>query len=364
MIVSCDCGARLKVDEAKIAGKRVRVRCPRCGNTIPLQSDQPSPNTVIARPQPAVRPDAHLVLVAHDSEIVRAMVFDVLIKAGFRVEAAADGMEALQKATTLKPRGMVVDVGLPGIYGFELCDRIKNGEHTRDIKIILLSSVYDMRKYKRMPESLYGADDYIEKHHIADFLALKMQKLVTPEAFPDTDPGARISTSHKGLPEMSRPPAREFAASILNAAPPVVRPLRESAPPVTRTRMPARDADEPGDGGAISPDSLSLEASVFQREEFPLPRVQAEDPDAVEKAKRFARIIVSDIALYNQETVVEGILQGTFFELLRNDVDEGRELYEKRVPAAIRSSKDYYQEAFDNFIAAAKRKLGNRQIVR
>ncbi len=81
------------------------------------------------------------------------------------------------------------------------------------------------------------------------------------------------------------------------------------------------------------------------------------DPKAVEKARRFARIIVSDIALYNQEAVIEGLRNGTFFELLNADVSEGRDLYEGRVPAVIRAKKDYYQEAFDNFIAAAKKKI-------
>jgi hypothetical protein len=58
--------------------------------------------------------------------------------------------------------------------------------------------------------------------------------------------------------------------------------------------------------------------------------------------------------------VVEGIKNDTFYELLKNDVQEGRELYDKRVPAAIRRGKDYFQEAFDNFITAARRKLQNR----
>jgi hypothetical protein len=44
--------------------------------------------------------------------------------------------------------------------------------------------------------------------------------------------------------------------------------------------------------------------------------------------------------------------------LLKNDIQEGRELYEKRVPASIRRSKDHYQEAFDNFVAAAEKKAG------
>ena len=72
-------------------------------------------------------------------------------------------------------------------------------------------------------------------------------------------------------------------------------------------------------------------------------------------AFRLARAIVSDIALYNQETVTEGITKGTFFELLKDDIAEGRALYEKRVPEAIRATEDFYQEAFDNFIAAKKK---------
>jgi len=58
--------------------------------------------------------------------------------------------------------------------------------------------------------------------------------------------------------------------------------------------------------------------------------------------------------------VVEGIKNDTFFELLKNDVQEGRELYDKRVPAAIGKKKDYFQEAFDNFIIAARRKIQSR----
>jgi molybdopterin-guanine dinucleotide biosynthesis protein len=105
------------------------------------------------------------------------------------------------------------------------------------------------------------------------------------------------------------------------------------------------------------PESFSLEASIFQKEECDIPRVNEGDPEAVEKARRFARIIVSDIALYNQVAVIEGLKNDTFYELLKTDVDEGRELYERRVPDAIRLTKDYYQEAFDKFIADAKRKI-------
>jgi hypothetical protein len=117
----------------------------------------------------------------------------------------------------------------------------------------------------------------------------------------------------------------------------------------------AADSLFPSEGQAIAPDSYSLDSSVFDKEECDIPSVEVTDPEAVEKAKRFARIIVSDIALYNQEAVVEGVKKGTFYELLKDDVEEGRQLFETRIPAAIRAKRDYYRETIENFIASQKK---------
>ena len=360
MIVPCECGAKLKIDDAKIPDKGVKVRCPRCANVLLVK--KPSPVTVTETPvvkkaaPPVVPLSSPLVLVAHDSDVLRNMVSDVLINAGFRVETAADGVEALKKATEHRPQGMVLDVGLPGIYGFELCERLKGNDATKSIKIVLLSSVYDQRRYKRTPDHLYGADDYIEKHHIPDFLAIKLRKLIFPEQFPAEAPKIKEHIPHN-LPEMSRPPAREFAPSLLGSGslPQGERTVADDMS--TRPAVPKSGPAAVSEGSALTPESFSLDASIFQKEECDIPRVDVLDPEAQEKARRFARIIVSDIALYNQDAVIEGLKNGTFFELLKNDVDEGRELYEKRVPDAIKAKKDYYQEAFDNFIAQAKQKI-------
>jgi len=45
-----------------------------------------------------------------------------------------------------------------------------------------------MRRYKRTPTNLYGADDYIEKHHIPDILVPKLNKLIFPERFASESP--------------------------------------------------------------------------------------------------------------------------------------------------------------------------------
>jgi len=358
MIVPCECGAKLKINEAKLGGAGVKVRCPRCGNVVPVQ--RPSAETgKRAEQHRAVStvPSGPVVLVAHDSEMVRDTITSVLQDAGFRVDTAADGVEALQKATENKPGALVLDVGLPGIYGFELCERLKGNQETGHIKIILLSSVYDMRRYKRTPVNLYGADDYIEKHHIPDFLPSKLKKLLFPDQFSSSAETKASDAGKSELPEMARPPAREFQPSLLSE-----RSIQDdtAAFQAMAAKMPGGHTSGNPSGHespAVLPESFSLEASIFQKEECDIPKVEAADPAAVEKARRFARIIVSDIALYNQEAVVEGLRKGTLYELLKADIQEGRDIYDKRVPEVIRGQKDYYQEAFDNFVHAAEKKI-------
>lgn len=371
MIVPCECGAKLKIDDVKIGPNGAKIRCPRCGSILQVEVPSPLPPVAQAATAPEAAPSAPTsapaVLVAHDSEAVRNMISDVLTEAGFGIETASDGVEALKKATDMAPQAMVLDVGLPGIYGFELCERLKGNDNTKRIKIVLITSVYDTSRYKRSPVSLYGADDYIEKHHISEYLALKIRKLLYPEEYAERKPEASVAAepAPAAASSVDRPRGPEplmFSPGSL---------LQEAAAPADAgSGKPGRDGRAPSagvatwidsfvrqaqDGSAMAPDSFSLESSIFQKSDSDIPAVESDDPEAVEKAKRLARIIVSDIALYNPETVVEGIQHGTFFELLKNDVDEGRELYERRVSSSIRSGKDYYREAFDNFIAAQRK---------
>jgi hypothetical protein len=59
-----------------------------------------------------------------------------------------------------------------------------------------------------------------------------------------------------------------------------------------------------------------------------------------EKARRLARIIVSDIALYNESVMQEGIRSGRLPEMLRDDLEEGYRLFRTRVPASIVEERD------------------------
>lgn len=64
-----------------------------------------------------------------------------------------------------------------------------------------------------------------------------------------------------------------------------------------------------------------------------------------ELARRLARTIVSDIALYNQAKVKEGIEHDDLFEVLKDEIEEGRKLYLSRVATSIADSGHFFEQA-------------------
>ncbi len=64
-----------------------------------------------------------------------------------------------------------------------------------------------------------------------------------------------------------------------------------------------------------------------------------------DEAKRLARTILSDILLYNQAKVKEGIEKDSLFEVLTDELAEGKKYYESMVDADLRSSTNFFNEA-------------------
>jgi hypothetical protein len=104
---------------------------------------------------------------------------------------------------------------------------------------------------------------------------------------------------------------------------------------------------------------LASESVKHPDEESPIQIRQPERPagDAGAKAKRLARLIVSDIFLYNRKKVEEGVRNGTFYDLLEHDVREARALYERRVPQEIRDTTTYLDDAFSELVEKTKKEL-------
>ena len=73
-----------------------------------------------------------------------------------------------------------------------------------------------------------------------------------------------------------------------------------------------------------------------------------------EAANRLARAICSDVALYNEEKVVRGLQQDTFFDVLSEELEEGRALYRSRVAPALYSKTNFYERAIVDVIIRPK----------
>ena len=76
-------------------------------------------------------------------------------------------------------------------------------------------------------------------------------------------------------------------------------------------------------------------------------------------ARKFARLLVSEIKLYNEGKVVEGRRHGDLYERLKEDIDRSRQMYEKRVSPDVASLRDYfYEELVSTLAEGDSAKLG------
>jgi spore germination protein GerM len=76
-----------------------------------------------------------------------------------------------------------------------------------------------------------------------------------------------------------------------------------------------------------------------------------DNPDA---ARRLARAIASDVSLYNEDKIVQGIMNDNLFESMHAEIEEGRELYKSRVAADLYSSTNFYDRAIVDILVRSK----------
>ena len=69
-----------------------------------------------------------------------------------------------------------------------------------------------------------------------------------------------------------------------------------------------------------------------------------------EAARRLARAISSDLALYNEEKIAEGIRNDNLFEVMQEEIQEGRDLFESRVAPALLERNHYDRAIVDRLV--------------
>jgi two-component system response regulator RegX3 len=114
------------------------------------------------------------LLIVEDEEAIRTGLIDVFVYHGYEVEFAADGISGLDKALSGRFDLILLDVMLPGMDGFEICNRIRAQD--RDQPVIMLTA-------KSTDEDIIqglslGADDYVAKPFSVAQLILRIQAVL------------------------------------------------------------------------------------------------------------------------------------------------------------------------------------------
>jgi len=133
-------------------------------------------------------------------------------------------------------------------------------------------------------------------------------------------------------PEVIPPPSPEPVVAVEPPEPATEAGM--TAPPPVQPVEPPSVTREPVVAAAGAPDERSSEEDARQ-----------------EEARRFARLLVSEIKLYNEDEVGRGRAEKDLGERLKDDIERSREMFEKRIPAEVRDGRDYFRDELVRILA-------------
>ena len=84
---------------------------------------------------------------------------------------------------------------------------------------------------------------------------------------------------------------------------------------------------------------------------MPAPGAGGEDAKKHDEARRFARLLVSEIKLYNESKVEQGRKSRDLYERMKEDIDRSRQMYDERVGEDIRKVSNYFYDELVRILA-------------
>jgi CheY-like chemotaxis protein len=201
------------------------------------------------------------------------------------------------------PRAVVLAADLPKMFGFQICEILKRNSSLKPTWVVLVGAIHHPDRYRREADDLYGADAYLEAPDLPEGLL----PLLARGGLRDAPAPAPAATSAPAPQPAPKPAPAPRPAPKPAAAPAPVRPPAP-APAAVAPPRPRRD------------DGLEEERA---------------------KAERLARIVVSDIVLYNEERFAAAARAGNVVEAMAADLAEGRHLFEERIDPRVRAERDH-----------------------
>ncbi len=116
-----------------------------------------------------------ILVVEDDPDLLELLAFN-LRRAGFMVGTAMDGVTAVKKARSLSPQLILLDLMLPELDGYAVCEILRRDPATASVPIILLTAVAS--QLARINGLAAGATDYVTKPFRNEDLLARIESLV------------------------------------------------------------------------------------------------------------------------------------------------------------------------------------------
>jgi DNA-binding response OmpR family regulator len=139
------------------------------------------------------------ILVVEDDADQLEIIRLVLEKAGFAIGTAANGNDALVKTHSILPDLIILDLMLPGLNGFDICETLRKNPVTASVPIVMLTGLCS--QFGRLAALESGADDFLTKPFKMEELVSKVDKLLRARGSSKTkvlnkpEPGLKDSCS-------------------------------------------------------------------------------------------------------------------------------------------------------------------------
>ncbi len=118
------------------------------------------------------------VLIVDDDREMTNAIRRVLANRGiFEIDVAYDGFTAGHKFAEFKPDLILLDIKMPGVDGYEVCQQIRKDPNGKDVKIVVVSGALDMEGMERIMRM--GANDYLTKPFRNEFLMMKIERVMS-----------------------------------------------------------------------------------------------------------------------------------------------------------------------------------------
>lgn len=101
------------------------------------------------------------ILIADDNQQNRELLEAYLVDEGHEILMAADGRETLDVAVHRQPDLILLDIMMPKLSGYEVCQRLRQDERTRDIPVLVITALKEMGDIEKAVAA--GADDFLTK---------------------------------------------------------------------------------------------------------------------------------------------------------------------------------------------------------